>query len=131
MTAPDLARAVEIYAAVHFAVIGLSHVLQPGVWVQFFIALRNQGHVGVFANSFLSLMFGSIIVAFHNVWSDETMILTLIGWAQIAKALIGFCFPAVAMLSLNRVSPGRTWEFQIPGVIFLGLAAWLIIRLTT
>jgi hypothetical protein len=131
VTAADLTRAVEIYAAVHFTVMGLSHVLQPAVWVQFFMLLRAQGHVGVFANSFLSLMFGSIIVAFHDVWTGSGVILTLIGWAQIAKALIGFCFPALAMLSLNRVSPERAWEFQVPGAIFLILAAWLIIRLTT
>lgn len=129
--AADLARAVEIYAAVHFAVIGASHLIQPGVWVQFFILLRAQGHVGVFINGFLSLMFGSIIVAFHNVWSGEAVILTLIGWAQIAKAALSFCLPAWGMRSLNRVSAERAWEFQVAGAVFLGLAAWLIIRLAS
>lgn len=39
-------RATEIYAAVQFLVIGLSHVLQPRVWVDFFTWLREKGHAG-------------------------------------------------------------------------------------
>jgi hypothetical protein len=127
----DLARAVEIYAAVHFAVIGLSHLFQPRVWVDFFIRLRELGHAGVFLNGFLSLMFGSIIVAFHDVWLWPPVILTLIGWAQILKGLIAFCAPALAMHGLNRVSPERAWEFQVGGTLFIALAVWLALRILT
>ncbi|MFN2563748.1 MAG: hypothetical protein ABR499_01885 [Gemmatimonadaceae bacterium] len=62
-------RAIELYAAVNFLVIGLSHLLQPRAWVDFFVWLRTKGHTGVFLNGMLSLAFGSIIVAFHNVWA--------------------------------------------------------------
>ena len=125
----DLARAVEIFAAVNFAVIGLSHLLQPRVWVDFFVRLRELGHVGVFLNGFLSLIFGSIIVAFHDIWLWPPIILTLIGWAQILKAFGSFCLPSFAMRSLNRVSPERVWEFRVAGVVMLVLAAWLVVRL--
>ena len=118
-------RAVEIFAAVHFTVIGLSHVLQPRVWVEFFVWLRSRGHAGVFVNGFLSLGFGSVIVAFHNVWSGLPMILTLIGWAQVLKALLSFVAPRLAMRSLERVRPERAWEFAAPGVLLLGLGAML------
>lgn len=127
--AAELTRAVEIYAAVHFAVMGLSHVLQPRVWVQFFLLLRAQRHVGVFLNGFMSLVFGAVIVGFRDVWSDAGIILTLVGWAQIVKALISFCAPALAMRSLDRVSAERAWEFQVTGAVFLALAAWLLVRL--
>jgi uncharacterized membrane protein len=63
-------KAIEMYAAVNFLVIGLSHLLQPRVWVDFFTWLRSKGHAGVFVNGFLSLGFGSIIVSFHNVWTE-------------------------------------------------------------
>jgi len=129
MSTQELAHAVEIYAAVHFAAIGLSHLFQPQVWVQFFVVLRSQGHAGVFMNGFMSLMFGSVIVAFHDVWSWPGVILTLIGWAQIAKALVAFTLPALSMRGLNHVSPERAWEFRVGGVVFLALAAWLIARL--
>ena len=127
----DLARAVEIYATVHFAVIGLSHLLQPRVWIDLFIRLRELGHVGVFLNGFLSLLFGSIIVAFHDIWLWPPIILTIIGWLQIVKALISFCVPSLAMRSLNRVSPDRAWEIQVAGAVFLGLAVWLALRILT
>jgi hypothetical protein len=122
-------KAIELYAAVNFLVIGLSHALQPRAWVEFFVWLRSKGHVGVFANGFLSLAFGSIVVAFHNVWSGLPTVLTVIGWAQVAKGLLSFVAPALAMRSLQRVSAERAWEFVVAGVAFLGLSAlmWYLV----
>jgi hypothetical protein len=127
----ELERAVEIYVIVNFLVIGLSHVLRPGVWVDFFIRLRSMGHTGVFANSFLSLSFGSIIVAFHNVWTGIPTVVTIIGWAQVTKALIGFTVPAVSVRAFNRISHDREWEFRIPGAIFLALTVLLAYGLSS
>ena len=80
-------RAIEVYAALNFFVIGLSHAFQPRAWVDFFILLREKGHLGVFANGMLSFSLGSLIVAFHNVWTGLPAFLTVIGWMQIVKAL--------------------------------------------
>lgn len=125
-----LAKAIELYAAVHFTVIGLSHVLQPAAWVRFFQLLRAHGTTGAFANGFLSLMFGSIIVAFHNIWEGGAIVLTLLGWAQIVKALLAFTVPELSLRSMSRVSPDRLWEFQAAGTAFLAIAAWLAFRLS-
>jgi hypothetical protein len=116
-------RAVEIVAAVNFFVIGLSHAFQPRAWVDFFTWLRGKGHAGVFVNGFLSLGFGSLIVAFHNVWTGLPTILTVIGWAQIVKALVSFVRPQWGMRSLQRVSPERASEFVVAGIISLLLSA--------
>ena len=116
-------RAIEIFAAVNFFVIGLSHTFQPRVWVEFFTWLRGKGHAGVFVNGFLSLTFGSLIVSFHNVWTGLPMILTIIGWAQIAKALVSFVQPQWGLRSLQRVSPERASEFVVGGLVFLPLSA--------
>lgn len=124
-------RAVEVYAAVQFLVIGLSHLIQPLVWVEFFTWLRGKGYAGVFVNGFLSLGFGAFIVAFHNVWTGLPMILTLIGWAQIIKALVSFVWPQFGMRGLQRVAPERAGEFRVGGVLFLALAAlmtYLVVR---
>jgi hypothetical protein len=118
-------QAVQIYAAVQFLVIGLSHALQPRAWVDFFIWLRGKGHAGVFANGFLSLIFGSVIVGFHNVWSGWATVLTLIGWAQVIKAFVSFVMPQLAMRSLQRVSHERGREFVVGGVVFLALGAFM------
>lgn len=72
-------KANEVFAAVFLSVIGLSHVAQPGTWVEFFVWLRGKGHAGVFVNGFRCLGFGDFIVAFHNVWNGLPVILTLLG----------------------------------------------------
>ena len=119
-------RAIEILAAIQFFVIGLSHLLQPRVWVEFFTWLRGKGHAGVFVNGFLSLTFGSLIVAFHNVWTGLPAVLTVIGWAQLVKALVSFVMPQWGMRGLQRVSYDRTRDFVGGGVFFLALSGLML-----
>jgi hypothetical protein len=116
---------VQVLAVVNFLVLGLSHLIQPRAWVDFFVRLRKRGNAGVFVNGFLSLAFGSIVVAFHNVWSGLPMLLTLYGWALVLKALISFTMPGLALRSLQRVSHERSWRFVVPGVMFLSLGGLL------
>ena len=116
-------RATEVFAVVNFVVIGLSHLAQPRVWVEFFAVLRAKGYPGVFANGMLSLLVGSIIVAFHNVWSGVPVVLTLIGWGQVIKGLVALIAPSVSMKGLMRVSEKRAYEFQYAGALFLVLSA--------
>jgi hypothetical protein len=118
-------RALEVFAAVHFTVVGLSHILQHRVWAEFFIWLRGKGHAGVFVHGFLSLGFGSMILAFHNIWSGLPTVLTLVGVLYLLKALQCFLVPTVSMRLLQRVSPDRSWEFILPGVVFVALAGML------
>jgi len=105
----ELARAVEIYASVHFAIMGLSHLFRPLAWVQLFTLLRAQGTPGVFAHGFLSLFFGAMIVAFHNVWSGPGTALTVVGWLYVAKSTACFLAPNFQLASLGRVSNDRKW----------------------
>jgi len=124
-------RAIELFALLNFVVMGLSHVLRPRAWVDFFILLREKGYAGVFVHGFLSLGFGAMILAFHNVWSGLPAILTIVGVAYMVKALICFLLPEVALRSLQRVSHDRAWELVIAGVAYLaigglvGYSLWL------
>lgn len=122
-------RATEIFAAVQFLVIGLSHIAQPRAWVEFFVWLRGKGRAGVFVNGLLSLGFGSFIVAFHNVWEGLPTVLTVVGWAQVLKGLVSLVLPQVAMRGLTRVSPDRAWEFVVGGFLSLALSAvfWYLV----
>ena len=122
-------RAIQIYAAVNFLVIGLSHVAQPRAWNELFVLLRERGKAGVLVNGMLSLSFGSIIVAFHNVWSGLAMVLTIVGWANVTKALVILVAPGVGMRSLQRVSVARSHEMVVAGSVFLILSAlmWYLV----
>ena len=110
-------RAIELYALVNFTIIGLSHVLRPRVWADFFAFLHGRGEAGVFAAAFMSLGFGSIIVGLHNVWSGLPIVLTIVGWAQVVKALVYFTLPAYGLRKLEVPSQRGPQLFVVPGML--------------
>ena len=118
-------QATQVFAAVSFLVVGLSHVARPNEWVAFYQALAARGTPGAFLEGFLCLSFGSIIVAFHNVWQGPGLVLTLIGWAQVLKGIGRFLAPRVALRVMARASPERSWYFRAGGVLALALSGFL------
>ncbi|MGE3310835.1 MAG: hypothetical protein AB7O66_12765 [Limisphaerales bacterium] len=122
-------REIEVLALINFVVMGISHIVHRRAWAEFFIWLRGRGHAGVFVHGFLSLGFGSIVVAFHNVWSGLPVVLTAYGWLMIFKSLLCFVTPALALRSLQRVSVERSWEFIPAGILFLALAGVIAVAL--
>ncbi len=114
--------AVQTFAVIHLGIVGLSHVLAPRAWAEFFILLRGKGHAGVFVVGFMSLWFGSIVAAFHNLWSGIPAVLTILGWAQVLKALIYFTYPAHGLRALATVSVERARVFIYAGFFLLALA---------
>ena len=79
----------------------------------------------MFVHGFLSLGFGSVVVAFHNVWAGVPTVLTVVGYVYLAKAGLCFLLPETQMRTLGRVSRERAWEFRIPGVLFISLGGVL------
>ena len=118
-------RSVEVLAIILFGVVGLSHILQPRAWAEFFILLRGKGEAGAFVDGFLNLPLGAFIVGFHNIWSGIPLVLTLVGWGLLIKSLIRFCAPKQAVKILARVSLERSWEFQLAGAFLMALASLL------
>jgi hypothetical protein len=118
-------RSVEVLAIILFGVIGLSHILQPKAWAEFFILIRGKGEAGAFVDGLVNLPLGSVIVAFHNTWSGIPAVLTLVGWCLLIKSLIRFCAPKQALRMIARVSVERAWEFQVAGAALVVLAGLL------
>ena len=118
-------QATQVYAAIAFLVIGLSHIAQPKGWVAFYHALAARGTPGVFLEGFLLLNFGAFIVAFHNVWHGPALVLTLIGWSQVLKGLGRFVAPQLGLRVMQRITPERSWHFQLGGVLALLLSGFL------
>jgi len=118
-------QAIQLFAAIGFLVIGLSHLAQPRSWVAFYHTLAAWGTTGVFLEGFLLLNFGAIIVAFHNVWHGPAVVLTLIGWSQVLKGAGRFLAPQVALRVMQRATPERAWYFQAGGVFALLLSGFL------
>jgi hypothetical protein len=118
-------RSVEVLAIILFGVLGLSHILQPKAWVEFFILLRGKAEAGAFVDGFLNLPLGAVIVGFHNIWSGIPLVLTLVGWGLLIKGLIRFCAPKLALRMMAQVSVERSWGFQVAGAALVGLAGLL------
>jgi hypothetical protein len=125
-------ESVQLFVAVQSSIIAVSHIVQPHAWVDFFVWLRGKGHAGVFANGFLSLWFGGLIVAFHPVWSGPAIVITLIGWAQVIKSAIAFVVPSLSMRGFQRVSHERSREFVIAGSGLLAISAlsWYVVLIS-
>ena len=121
---------VRILSIICFAIIGLSHVLQPSVWVSLFKFFISKHHVGAFLNGFMTLPMGVLIVSFHNVWNGIPLMLTVLGWCYIIKATICFCFPAANLNSLKRAEqPAILWQLKVAGGIYILIAGILSITL--
>jgi hypothetical protein len=124
-------QATQLFAAISFLVIGLSHLGQPRSWVAFYQALAARGTPGVYLEGFLLLNFGAFIAAFHNVWQGPAVVLTLVGWTQVLKGAGRFLLPQVGLRVMQRITPERAWYFQIGGVVALllsGFFFWLRFR---
>ena len=116
-------RAVEVFAVIQLTVIGLSHIVFHRAWAEFFVWLTARGRAGAFANGFLSLTFGSIVMAFHQVWAGAPMVLTIVGLLSLVKAASCFLLPDTALRSMARVTPERSREFVGAGIVALAIAA--------
>jgi hypothetical protein len=114
---------IEIIAAVCLIVTGMSHVVRPRAWVDFFVALRERGEAGVLVVALLHVPLGVFIVAFHNRWSGIGAVVTVLGYAWLLKATLYFTFPQVGLMSLGRVSVERAHYFVIAGWLSIGLGA--------
>jgi hypothetical protein len=123
--------AIQKLAIVSFLVIGLSHIMQPRVWAQFFINIRSKGEIGSFINAFIHFPLGALIITFHNVWQGIPVTLTLIGYSLVLKSLVYFVFPKRGLKIMSRVSIERSWEFVVAGVILVGLSGLLMFSLAS
>jgi hypothetical protein len=116
-------RSVEVLAVILFGVTGLSHVVQPKAWVEFFILLREKGKPGAFVDGLLNLPMAGGIIAFHNIWTGIPAVLTLVGWCLLIKSLLRLCVPQQGLKMMARLSVERAWEFQIAGAGLMAIAS--------
>lgn len=120
-------RAVEVFFLINFAVIGISHVVAPRAWSDWFQRLHAKGTAGVFDYAFICLSFGSIIAALHPVWQGLPLVVTLIGCSQVGKGALYFTVPGFGLKQIGRMSPERAHLFRWAGGLFLilsGVLAW-------
>ena len=100
----SIEQSIQFFTALNVFAIGLSHLLRPKIWVEFFEYLHLKGNVGNIFNALLALGMGTIILSFHFVWSWPMVLVTLYGLSQFIKGVIYLSFPSVGLKSIGKVN---------------------------
>ena len=123
--------AIERLVALLCLVFGISHIVQPRAWAEFFISCRGKGETGVFYIALLHLPIGAFIVAFHNIWHGVPAIVTVLGWGWTVKGALYLCYPKHGLRMMAVVSVERAWHFVVGGVLLVLVAALIAYSLWT
>lgn len=109
---------VEFVMLLTGAIMGLSHIVQPGMWAEYFGALAERGRAGVVTKVLqVELWPALLIVSLHQVWSGPAIVVTVVGWLMLAKVAIGLLAPDLALRSMRMA--GRGGRSFIPAGIAL------------
>jgi uncharacterized protein YjeT (DUF2065 family) len=121
--------AIEKFAVICFFLIGISHIVQPQAWAEFFIRLREKGTTGSFINGWIHFPLGALVVAFHNIWHGIPAVLTVMGYAWVIKGFIYFVFPRQGLKMMQRVRLERAWYFVFGGIMIVAVGSLLLFSL--
>jgi hypothetical protein len=121
-------HAIQLFSLINFTVFGLTLIFQPAAWGALFGWLRHQGTPGALGYGSYCLSFGSIVVAFHQVWHGLLVVLTLAGWFDVVVGAICLLLPSAGLgiMELPERSPGVC---RMGGLACLVVAAVILIAL--
>ncbi|GJM32396.1 MAG: hypothetical protein DHS20C18_13970 [Saprospiraceae bacterium] len=122
-------QSVEFFVAINLLVMGLSHFLQPKMWVDFFVFLHAKQGVGNILNALLSLTMGSVIIAFHFIWEWPKILVTLYGLLSLIKGGIYLLKPSIGIASIGKVNLEGKNKFRGIGLVMVILAVGILFGL--
>jgi hypothetical protein len=111
-------QTVELVMAIATALMGISHIVQPGMWRAYFEKLHIMGLAGVALNGQFTIIPGLLIVTLHPVWHGPGIVLTLYGWSLLIKTGIILLAPALGLRSLEMAEGGGR-RFLAAGLMLL------------
>ncbi|RYE08282.1 MAG: hypothetical protein EOP22_13910 [Hyphomicrobiales bacterium] len=120
---PSIVQFIMLIACVPM---GLSHIVRPALWIDFFARLTAMGRPGLVLKVLaVELWPALLIVSLHQVWSGPAIVLTLYGWAQFGKVWIALLFPAIGMRSMAMAEKHGARGFVAGGLLLIavGLSA--------
>jgi hypothetical protein len=122
-------RAIEIFAFLNFAIVGLSLVLQPVAWAHFFSWMRREGDAGAVIYGLLCVLWGSLIVSFHREWNGLLVLLPLFGVIQLLEGLVILVAPRFGLRLMGLFTETNLGLFRLLGIIALVLAGIICVAL--
>ena len=110
MTSPvvtDAQSAVQLMMGIGCTLMGLSHILQPNMWKDYFATLHKQGFVGVLTRTMTwDLWSALLVVTLHQVWHGPGVVLTIFGWLLLAKCALSLLAPRMGLRLLRMSERG-------------------------
>jgi hypothetical protein len=106
--------------------LGLSHIVRPALWVDFFTRVYALGTAGLVGKVLaVELWPALLIVSLHQVWWGPGIVLTLYGWAQFTKVWLALLVPGIGMRSLEMAETKGERGFVFGGIMLIavGLSA--------
>jgi uncharacterized protein YjeT (DUF2065 family) len=122
-------RAIEVFALLNFAIIGLSLVIQPRAWARYFAWMRREGDAGAVIYGLFCLLWGSLIVSFHREWNGFLVILPVFGAVQMFEGMIFLIAPSIGLRLMAVLTEDRLGLFRLLGLIALALAVYIYVAL--
>ena len=113
------------FFSVSLFLVGLSHVVQPRLWRDFFLKLKDTGVAGIIIAMY-TLPQGLLIVLGHNIWVlDIPVIITICGWGMTLKSIIYVLMPKRAE-AVIPVSPDAHLKYARGGALMIPVSLLLI-----
>ncbi len=114
-----LAQVLSIY----FIIVGSSLLINGQQFKKMINEFHANDSLTIFYGAILSFALGITMVLKHNVWDGPVqIIITLIGWAALAKGITLFYLPT----SWTKMTKGfNAGLLYVVGVVFLGLGGYL------
>ena len=102
--------------SVMFLLVGLSHLLHPAKWSEFFRDLFSKPYAP-FVVAIYTAPIGLLIIFTHNVWVwDWPVVITAAGWAMCIKPAIYLVYPS-STKSLAKGELLSTRKSRVVGMV--------------
>lgn len=109
--------------ALPLLLLGMSHILQKQMWLDFFEGLAAKGHAGVMWRTFMLELWPAIlIVSFHQDWSWPNVLITVYGHLLMLKVGVSVLVPQLGLRSLQQADRSGLSAFMLAGVALILLA---------
>ena len=122
MSIPTL---IARFFSVSLFLVGVSHVVQPRLWRDFFIRIKETGVAGIIIAMY-TLPQGLLIVLGHNIWVfDIPVIITICGWGMTIKSVTYALLPKRAD-NVIPVGPTAHRKYAWGGALMIPVSLLLI-----
>jgi hypothetical protein len=121
----EISTLIARFFSVSLFLVGLSHLIQPYLWRDFFINIKGTGVAGIIIAMY-TLPQGLLIVLGHNVWVlDVPVIITICGWGMTIKSVIYALAPKRAEAIIPE-GPNAHRKYALGGALMLPVSLLLI-----